>query len=51
MYGNRNFIDPTMYWDVREYVKNCDVCQKIENILRKNEMPLTTFLEVELIDV
>ena len=40
-----------MYWDVRKHVTNCDVCQKIGNILRKNEMPLTTFLEVELFDI
>ncbi|XP_071924932.1 uncharacterized protein [Coffea arabica] len=36
-----------MYRDAREYVKNCDACQRTGNISRKNEMPLTTFLEVE----
>ena len=40
-----------MYRNVRKYVKSCDACQKIKNISRKNEMPLTTFLEVELFDV
>ncbi|XP_027178132.1 uncharacterized protein LOC113777297 [Coffea eugenioides] len=29
----------------------CDACQRTGNISRKNEMPLTTFLEVELFDV
>ena len=41
----------TLYRDAREYVKSCDACQKIKNISRKNEMPLTTFLEVELFDI
>ncbi|XP_071940114.1 uncharacterized protein [Coffea arabica] len=45
------FYWPTMYRDAREYVKNCDSCQRTGNISRKNEMPLTTFLEVELFDV
>ncbi|XP_071924778.1 uncharacterized protein [Coffea arabica] len=45
------FYWPTMYRDAREYVKNCDACQRTGNISRKNEMPLTTFLEVELFDV
>ncbi|XP_071923102.1 uncharacterized protein [Coffea arabica] len=45
------FYWPTMYQDAREYVKNCDACQRTGNISRKNEMPLTTFLEVELFDV
>ena len=40
-----------MYRDVRKYVKSCDACQRIENISQKNEMPPTTFLEVELFDV
>ncbi|XP_027166325.1 uncharacterized protein LOC113766318 [Coffea eugenioides] len=29
----------------------CDACQRTGNISRKNEMPLTTFLEVELFDI
>ena len=37
--------------DTREYVKSYDVCQRIENISRKNKMPLPTFLEVELFDM
>ncbi|XP_071928164.1 uncharacterized protein [Coffea arabica] len=45
------FYWPTMYRDAREYVKNCYACQRTGNISRKNEMPLTTFLEVELFDV
>ena len=45
------FYWPTMYRDVREYVKNCDACQRTENIYRENEMLLTTFLEIELFDV
>ncbi|XP_071916108.1 uncharacterized protein [Coffea arabica] len=36
------FYWPTMYQDAREYVKNCDACQRTGNISRKNEMPLTT---------
>ena len=45
------FYWPTMYRDVRKYVKNCDACQRIGNISRKNEIPLTTFLEIELFDM
>ena len=45
------FYWPTMYQDTREYVKSCDTCQRTGSILRKNEMPLTTFLEVELFDI
>ena len=45
------FYWPTMYRDTRDWVKRFDQCQITGNISRKNEMPLTTYLEVELFDV
>ena len=40
-----------MYQDVRQYVNNCDRCQRVGNIFKKNEMSLTNILEVELFDL
>ena len=45
------FYWPTLFKDAYVYVKACDVCQKTENISRRNEMPLNNILEVELFDL
>ena len=44
------------YWhsifkDAHLFAKSCDQCQRTGNIGRRNEMPLTNILEVELFDV
>ena len=41
----------TIYQDARKFVKKCDKCQRVGNISKRNEMPLTNILEVELFDV
>lgn len=46
-----DFYWPTMYQDARQYVSMCDRCQRVGNISKKNEMPLTNILEVELFDL
>lgn len=40
-----------MYHEARNFVKRYDTCQRTNNISRKQEMPLTIFLEIELFDV
>lgn len=39
---------PIMFRDAFEFVKRCDRCQRTGNILRRNEMPQNSILEVEL---
>ena len=41
----------SLFKDSFNFVANCDRCQRIGNISRKNEMPLTNILEIELFDV
>ncbi|KAL9460268.1 hypothetical protein AB3S75_003471 [Citrus x aurantiifolia] len=45
------FYWPTLFKDAYVFVAACDQCQRTGNISRKNEMPLTNILEVELFDV
>uniref|UniRef100_A0A803R2M6 Integrase catalytic domain-containing protein n=2 Tax=Magnoliopsida TaxID=3398 RepID=A0A803R2M6_CANSA len=45
------FFWPTLFKDASTFVKACDRCQRTGNISRRNEMPLTGILEVELFDV
>lgn len=40
-----------MYQDARQYMSMCDRCQRVGSILKKNEMPMTNILEVELFDL
>lgn len=42
---------PTLFKDAYHYVKSCDKCQRTGGIFKKNEMSLTTILEVEIFDV
>ncbi|XP_015939787.1 uncharacterized protein LOC107465317 [Arachis duranensis] len=45
------FYWPIFFKDARKFVKNCDPCQRVENLSKKNELPLNPILEVELFDV
>ena len=45
------FYWPTLFKDAYAYLKACDACQRMENIPRHNEMPLSNILEVKLFDV
>ncbi|KAL5558871.1 hypothetical protein UlMin_035082 [Ulmus minor] len=42
---------PTLFKDAYNFVDKCDRCQRVGNISRKNEMPLTNILVIELFDV
>ncbi|XP_070040742.1 uncharacterized protein [Nicotiana tomentosiformis] len=42
---------PTLYKDTSDLVKRCDECQRAGGISKKNEMPLTTILEIDIFDV
>jgi len=45
------FFRPALFKDVYAYVRACDRCQRMENLSRKNEMPLNFILQVEIFDV
>ncbi|XP_070002326.1 uncharacterized protein [Nicotiana sylvestris] len=45
------FYWPTLYKDASELVKKFDECQRAGGISKKDEMPLTTILEVDIFDV
>ncbi|KAI3771178.1 hypothetical protein L6452_02337 [Arctium lappa] len=45
------FFWPSMFKDARNFISRCDRCQRMENITKKDEMPMNTFMEVELFDV
>ncbi|XP_070017689.1 uncharacterized protein [Nicotiana sylvestris] len=45
------FYWPTLYKDEDELVKRCDECQRAGGISKKDEMPLTTILEVYIFDM
>lgn len=45
------FYWPTLFKDAYNFVAQCDRCQRVGNISRRNEMPLQNILEVELFDV
>ena len=45
------FYWPTLFRDCHEFVKRCDRCQRVGNISRRHEMPLSNIIEVELFDV
>ncbi|XP_057808647.1 uncharacterized protein LOC131023122 [Salvia miltiorrhiza] len=42
---------PSLFKDAHNFYLACDRCQRVENIGRKNEMPLTSILIVEIFDV
>ncbi|XP_070055224.1 uncharacterized protein [Nicotiana tomentosiformis] len=41
----------TLYKDASNLVERCDECQRAGRISKRNEMPLTTILEIEIFDV
>ncbi|XP_070005678.1 uncharacterized protein [Nicotiana sylvestris] len=45
------FYWPTLHKDASELVKRCDDYQRADGISKKNEMPLTTILEIDIFDV
>jgi len=45
------FFWPSLFKDVHSYVCSYDRCQRMGNLCRKNEMPLSFILEVEIFDV
>ena len=42
------FYWPSIFKDAHLFAKSCDQCQRTENIGRRNEIPLTNVLEIEL---
>ncbi|KAK8662852.1 hypothetical protein V6N13_024738 [Hibiscus sabdariffa] len=42
---------PHLHKDAHKFCQQCDKCQRIGNISKRNEMPLQNILEVELFDV
>ena len=38
----------TLFKDCSEWVKNCDACQRVGNLSRRNEMPLQGILMVQI---
>ncbi|XP_075497927.1 uncharacterized protein LOC142535526 [Primulina tabacum] len=48
---NESFPDEQLFKDSYTLVKSCDKCQRVGNISRRHELPLTNILEVELFDV
>ncbi|XP_070043275.1 uncharacterized protein [Nicotiana tomentosiformis] len=45
------FYWPTLYKDASDLIKRCDKCQRAGGISKKNEIPLTTILEIDIFDV
>ena len=45
------FYWPTLFKGSFEWVRGCDICQKLGNINKRHEMPLHGVLVVELFDV
>ncbi|KAK8935602.1 hypothetical protein KSP39_PZI013848 [Platanthera zijinensis] len=45
------FYWPNLFRDANEFVKQCDRCQRSENIHKNDGMPMNIMLEVELFDV
>ena len=45
------FFWPSLHRDCNEYVKKCDRCQRVGNISRRHELPLTNILEADVFDV
>ena len=45
------FYWPTIFKDSYEWCKRCTQCQKEGNITRRNEMPMTPIMPVEVFDI
>ncbi|XP_058774075.1 uncharacterized protein LOC131648329 [Vicia villosa] len=44
------FFWPTIFKDAHHHAKNCDKCQRVGGISKRDEMPLQTIIEVEVFD-
>jgi len=44
------FFWPTLFKDAHQHVQQCDQCQRMRCISRRNEMPLQNIMEVEVFD-
>ncbi|XP_050885076.1 uncharacterized protein LOC127088200 [Lathyrus oleraceus] len=42
---------PTLFKDAQQLIKECDKCQRMGNISKRNQMPQNPMLQVELFDV
>ena len=45
------FYWPTLFKDAHKFVLSCDECQRIGNIIRRQEMPMNYSLVIEPFDV
>ncbi|GJW52237.1 reverse transcriptase domain-containing protein [Tanacetum coccineum] len=45
------FYWPTIFKDAVRYVRECDACQRAENISSRNQLPLTNILVSEVFDI
>jgi transposase InsO family protein len=45
------FYWPTLFKDANEFVKNCDACQRMSNIVKRHEMAMNYNLIIEPFDV
>ena len=45
------FFWPTLFKDAHAFMMACDMCQKMSNISRRNDMHLNSILEIEIFDV
>jgi hypothetical protein len=41
---------PTLHIDVKEYCQSCDVCQRVGNLYRRDEMPLNPQITLQAFD-
>ena len=44
------FYWPTLFKDAHQYVQSCSNCQKSGGMTKRNEMPLTNIIEIEVFD-
>jgi hypothetical protein len=44
------FYRPTLFKDARKFILSCDECQRVGNISRHNEMPMSYSLVIEPFD-
>jgi len=45
------FYWPILFKDACGFIEKCDICQRVGNISKRNEMPLNNILEVEIFNV
>ena len=45
------FYLPSLFKDAHQFVSTCDKCQRMDDISKRDELPMHTILEVELFDL